>query len=249
MRFVSDRRSGLLIPDMGKRQRGFVTCGPALFGRGRSAPDPTLRGTFAKWNLEGNPDDTSGNGHDLSPSNTPVYGGASLLPSGDGTSCDLAPNNAFFSIPSGFITELTPPFSIVTFALISNLALGNSHQIFCSATGGINWYVNTSAAMVVGIAGVANKATDARTLSLNTNYMLGITCSSSGDIKFYVNKTASSVFSGALSSSNTGTDVTRIGDYSGDPSASIFYGRLQRYALCNVELSGIEISTFYDALS
>lgn len=220
--------------------------------RGGVPADPTLRGTFAKWNLEDavgstTAVDSSGNGHDLTNGATVTFGSASILPNGAGKSV-LFPHvgGNYLQIPTGFITELTPPFSIVTFIRFVDVTA--TQQIFCSQTGGINWYVNGSK-MICGVAGVSNNAGDTRALSNNTNYLLGLTCSATGDVTFYVNTSASSVFSGAMGTTNTGTDPARIGDYAGNTGVYPLSAYLQRYTLCNVELSATEISAFYAALS
>lgn len=211
--------------------------------------DPSLRGCFAKWNMEDAIGstvalDSSGNGYNLTIQGTPTFGNTSVLPSGRGTSLALT-SGQWLNLPAGFITQLTPPFSIVLFVRFANIS--GTQQIFCSARGGINWYINNGV-MTIGIAGVTNNATDTRTQVANVNYMLALTCNTAGGITFYVNKVAGTLHASVISTSASGTDPARIGDYPGDSGKYPIKGDVQRYALCDVELSSAELSEFYDSL-
>ena len=217
------------------------------------AANVTVRGAFAQWNLDEvagtTAADSTGNGHAATYANSFTLGQPSLTPSAVGKSVALShAGSGYIGIPTGFISALTRPFSLLAFVKFN--AIGRGQQIFASATGGINFYVGTDGKLAAGTSGVANLAVDTRVLSAGTSYLVALTVGSTGDAHIYVNTTASATFAGAFGSSAAGADLARIGDWynSGTSFQYSLDGYIQRVILSNVELSSTEIGTYYSSL-
>lgn len=213
----------------------------------------SIRGMVADWELS----DASGTvAVDSGPNafhgtyvGSCILGQTSILPGGSKTSTlfsSASPGYGYVTLPPGFYLAAGNTFTVLAFIRLSSYGSG-AVQIICSSTGGINLYVDSSShKLVAGLAGVSNAATDTRALSLNTNYMVGLTINSSGDVKFYVNKVPSAVFSAAIVGKSF-TSTTRLFDYSNNTTNYRLFGNAQRVIVCNVALSDAEIATIYDA--
>lgn len=206
----------------------------------------SIRGLVGYWKLSEASGtvalDSSGLGHNGTYTGTVTLGNASILPSATGTSAAFS-STGYVALPTGVLNSTGYPITIFGWGKTPNLTGGQ--QIVASSSGGFNFYLYSSAHMIAAIAGVTNNVTDTRTMVINTVYMWALTIDSSGNALVYVNGTASSTFSAAFTSSNKFVDTVTLGSYLGNLSGNYFKGTLQNVGICNVALTGAEITNIY----
>lgn len=204
-----------------------------------------IRGLVGLWKLDElsgtTAIDSSGNGHNGTYTGTVTLGNTSLLPSGTGKSAAFS-DTGYVSLPTGVLNGIGYPLTIFGWGKCTDVTAIN--QIVCSNTGGFNFFVYTSNAWA-GEANIANRITDTRTLLNSTVYMLALTIDASGNAYVYINGVPSSLFTAPFASTIRFVDTVIIGNNAASLSGSYFRGTLQNIGICNVALSGAEISDIY----
>lgn len=216
-----------------------------IFGNLAFTTSTSIRGLVGYWKLDETAGtiayDSSGNNHNGTYTGTVTLGNASLLPSTTGHSTAFS-STGYVSLPIGVLNTIGYPFTIFGWGKPTNVSANN--QIVCSATGGFNLFIYTSK-VGAGKANVANVLTDSRTLTNTTIYFWALTVDSVGNAYVYVNGVASSVFTAPFASTDRFVDTVLIGSNAANLSVSYFQGTLQNVGICNVALTGSEISNIY----
>lgn len=217
-----------------------------MAARSRKNHSLFIRGLVGFWKLNETSGtvavDSSGLGHNGTYSGSNLtLGQTSILPSGTGKSLQITGNSSVV-LPSGVYNAITRPITIFGWGKSSNVTPGQ--QIVASTSGGFNFYLGSSK-MTAGVAGISNNAIDSRTMVANTIYFWAVTIDSSGNAIIYVNASPSSTFSAVFNSTTKFVDSVWIGNYPSGPTNNWFNGYLQNVGICNVALTGTEISTIY----
>lgn len=217
-----------------------------IFGNLAFTTSASIRGLVGYWKLDETAGtiayDSSGNNHNGTYTGTVTLGNASLLPSTTGHSTSFS-TTGYVALPTGILNSIGYPLTIFGWGRTPNLT--TSQQLVASSSGGFNFYLYSTAHMIAGIAGISNNVTDSRTIAINTIYFWTLTIDASGNAIVYVNGTPSSTFSAAFASGNRFVDTVSIGSYLGNLSGNYFQGTLQNVGICNVALTGTEISNIY----